>query len=250
MRYTLQLAAAAAVFPIITLGTPASAALQLYIDVSGTVFTCADNAGCDSDPATGTIAIPAVTINGVTISEKTILSLGTPADPNPIDLLDISALAVTNTTGVVKTVTAVVSDTDFTSPVEQFSSAGSGLWVATNGSTIIQTWYLDPANTQGADSTGNTPGMLLATEINTAAAITQSFSQNTKMPLDLTSPFSMTEEANYTLMPGGSLLNRGQAEVMSGIPEPSTWAMMVIGFMGLAYAAVRRGRKERSAVAL
>jgi hypothetical protein len=30
-------------------------------------------------------------------------------------------------------------------------------------------------------------------------------------------------------------------------PEPSTWAMMIIGFAGLAYAGVRRSRKERLA---
>jgi hypothetical protein len=32
------------------------------------------------------------------------------------------------------------------------------------------------------------------------------------------------------------------------IPEPSTWAMMLLGFMGLGYAACRGGRKGRIAV--
>jgi hypothetical protein len=31
----------------------------------------------------------------------------------------------------------------------------------------------------------------------------------------------------------------------SPIPEPSTWAMLVIGFMGLGYAAFRRSAKGR-----
>ena len=42
----------------------------------------------------------------------------------------------------------------------------------------------------------------------------------------------------------------GQAELLfysdptlSSIPEPSTWAMMVIGFAGLGYAAFYRSRK-------
>lgn len=32
----------------------------------------------------------------------------------------------------------------------------------------------------------------------------------------------------------------------SGVPEPSTWAMMVIGFAGLGYAASRRNSKVRA----
>jgi hypothetical protein len=33
-------------------------------------------------------------------------------------------------------------------------------------------------------------------------------------------------------------------------PEPSTWVMMALGFVGLGYAAVRRSSKNRSAVAI
>jgi PEP-CTERM motif-containing protein len=36
----------------------------------------------------------------------------------------------------------------------------------------------------------------------------------------------------------------------SVIPEPSTWVMMVLGFAGLGYAAVRRSSKDRSALAI
>jgi PEP-CTERM motif len=33
-------------------------------------------------------------------------------------------------------------------------------------------------------------------------------------------------------------------------PEPSTWVMMALGFVGLGYAAVRRRSKDRSALAI
>jgi hypothetical protein len=36
----------------------------------------------------------------------------------------------------------------------------------------------------------------------------------------------------------------------SAIPEPSTWVMMGLGFVGLGYAAVRRGSKDRTALAI
>jgi hypothetical protein len=34
---------------------------------------------------------------------------------------------------------------------------------------------------------------------------------------------------------------------VSGVPEPSTWAMMLIGFAGLGFAGCRRGKSERIA---
>jgi hypothetical protein len=34
------------------------------------------------------------------------------------------------------------------------------------------------------------------------------------------------------------------------VPEPSTWVMMALGFIGLGYAAVRRSSKDRSALAI
>jgi len=34
------------------------------------------------------------------------------------------------------------------------------------------------------------------------------------------------------------------------VPEPSTWVMMALGFVGLGYAAVRRSSKDRSALAI
>jgi PEP-CTERM motif len=41
-------------------------------------------------------------------------------------------------------------------------------------------------------------------------------------------------------------LGVGGSVITSGVPEPSTWAMMVIGFIGLGYAAFRRGAKGRA----
>jgi hypothetical protein len=43
-------------------------------------------------------------------------------------------------------------------------------------------------------------------------------------------------------------LEVASVSVSPTIPEPSTWAMMVIGFIGLGYAAFRRNAKDQSAV--
>ena len=34
------------------------------------------------------------------------------------------------------------------------------------------------------------------------------------------------------------------------VPEPSTWAMMVLGFAGLGYAATRRGKASRAVLSV
>jgi len=46
--------------------------------------------------------------------------------------------------------------------------------------------------------------------------------------------------ATHSISVGGSVIT-------SGVPEPSTWAMMVLGFIGLGYAAFRRNAKGRAA---
>ena len=39
------------------------------------------------------------------------------------------------------------------------------------------------------------------------------------------------------------------ASIPPSIPEPATWAMMLLGFVGLAYAGFRRGRRDSSYLA-
>jgi fibro-slime domain-containing protein len=39
-------------------------------------------------------------------------------------------------------------------------------------------------------------------------------------------------------------------DITTSVPEPSTWAMILIGFAGLGYASLKRGRKDRLAPAI
>jgi hypothetical protein len=43
-----------------------------------------------------------------------------------------------------------------------------------------------------------------------------------------------------------STQNAFEFDMGSSVPEPSTWAMMMLGFVGLGYAAFRRGAKVRA----
>jgi hypothetical protein len=47
--------------------------------------------------------------------------------------------------------------------------------------------------------------------------------------------------------PNGSVVRDLSFEVASGVPEPSTWAMMLLGFAGLGFAGYRASLKGRQA---
>jgi hypothetical protein len=62
-------------------------------------------------------------------------------------------------------------------------------------------------------------------------------------------PVTMIIDATQSGGPGNVISVSG-SNSSSVIPEPSTWVMMVLGFAGLGYAAVRRSSKNRSAFAV
>jgi PEP-CTERM motif len=64
-------------------------------------------------------------------------------------------------------------------------------------------------------------------------------------------PASMTLAATQDGGPGAAIsVSLTNFAKTSPVPEPSTWVMMGLGFVSLGYAAVRRGSKNRSALAI
>ena len=61
------------------------------------------------------------------------------------------------------------------------------------------------------------------------------------------SPATLILTANQARGPGvGHAVALAFTNAASTVPEPSTWAMMVLGFVGLGYAAFRRNSKARA----
>jgi hypothetical protein len=239
MRQTFPIAA---MVSMIALATPASATLEFYIDVSGMVLTCSDNAPCDKDPAIGVLETSPTTINGVLFEGERMAATTGP------NFLSSSVLAAINTTNVAQTVKVIASDTDFVGPASHDAASSSSTWQNAIGSAKENSWFIDSANAQGAGLTGATPGTNVDNSFLTVTEPAQSFSSGPFLgPLDITGPFSMTIESQYTLTPFGELLNRGMQITATSTPEPSTWAMLGIGFAAIGYLASRRDKARMAA---
>ena len=235
-----HLTAAAAVAWLGLVAWPADATLIIATDVGGTTFNCQDNAGCDLNPAVGTLQIGVQTINGVTfagsIQEQTI---GT------TNILNTSSLTIKNNNAFDVNIAFAVGATDFTGPIETFDVSGSGTWQQAIGSSITMQWFNDPNNQQGAETVNDTPGALLHSFSDTATLLTDAFATVSSGAANDPNLFSMTETASGLLTAGGSLVNRGQTSVKEqAIPEPAS--LMILGTMlaGLGMVGLRRRQKD------
>jgi hypothetical protein len=124
------------------------------------------------------------------------------------------------------TVTAAVSDTGFTGPVSNFAASSSGTFQQVTGGTITLNYSDDPANGQGAIIPTDTPGTLVSTFSTVADSDAFSLSNSQSGTFSASGPFSITEQAIYTI-PAGAFCS---TEILTNVPEASTWAMMLLGF--------------------
>ena len=55
--------------------------------------------------------------------------------------------------------------------------------------------------------------------------------------------FRISDTDPFTSFTASSTRNAFEFDMAGGVPEPSTWAMMLVGFAGLGYAAFRRAER-------
>ena len=102
-------------------------------------------------------------------------------------------------------------------------------------------FFADVLNGQGANPS-NTPGALLESVSGAAATDPDSFAGSKVDAFDALAPFSMTEGAALALRAGGSITGFNQS-MESGVPEPSTWAMLLAGFGLLGLVGWRKRKR-------
>lgn len=222
---------------------PAHARLQLSIGSGASIFTCFDGQlSCDVSGGANNLLTIDTTVGGAFV--QLTLTQSTFGAHNSLQL---SSSSILNETAAPLTVTLLASDTGFTAPVTFVNNSGSLTFNENVGApdSTLKFWA-DATNTQGADPT-NTPGTLLETVFGHALTDPDSFAGSKIAAFSADGPFSMTEGASLILRSGGSVTGFNQS-MTSGVPEPATWAMMMIGFAGLTWAGLRRRKSARYAL--
>jgi hypothetical protein len=205
--------------------------------VGASTFTCFDGQlSCDvSGGANNLLTIDQTVGNAfvqITLAQSTFGAHNT---------LQLSSSSITNAGLTPITVKLLASDTDFVAPVSFIRDSASLTFndAVGSGQSMLQFWA-DHGNVQGANPT-NTPGSLLETVFGTPLTDPDSFSGSNLAAFVNGSSFSMTEGASLAMRGSSSITGFNQS-MTSGVPEPSTWAMMALGFIALGWAAFRRGK--------
>lgn len=244
-RVRQAFAVAAVVLPLGLVG-PAYAGLQFAIDVDGVnvaryIDNCAASVTCpggDQNPAIGVLALNPQTFSGNLILNGSVQSsVGTPANPNPLNILNSSSLNVINNTGGTRHIQAAVGDVDFAAPVDRASTSASGTVQTGAGSSFTYTFFNDAVNSQGADDATDAPGAPIDTFSFLATdPLADAFSHSSGvLAISDLAPFSMTQTFDAMLIAGGQLVGNSQTEIKSPpeVSEPSTLAILGIALIGL-----------------
>jgi hypothetical protein len=165
--------------------------------------------------------------------------------------LDAAILAVSNVSAsdasglkVFPNLPTLTDDTVTVSPTDIMYGSGTGTVDAPLGTDVVKSW---------TDSLGTfTETLTTVDTINrgTANAITVTLEGTLTGPGFVSAPVALILSANQAGGPGNTVSAALTNTSTSTVPEPSTWVMLALGFVGLGYAAVRRSAKDRSAVAI
>jgi hypothetical protein len=220
------------------LASPAQATLQLSITNGAQTFSCADGQlGCDLSGGANNLLTVDTTLGGffvqLTLAQSTF---------GVHNVLQLSSANIENNGGIPGTLTFVASDTNFVPPVGDILESASLTFnnnVGAGSSSV--SFFADPLNRQGANPL-NTPGTLLDSFSGTPTSNPDSFSGTHLSAFASNTPFGMTESADLTLRAGGSITGFDQSMTSSAVPEPSTWALLALGFGVLGLFGIRRRR--------
>jgi hypothetical protein len=189
---------------------------------NATVFIEVDGSGSLASGATS------ANLGTTTVGNFTISSVNGTAFPAP-DYLSSNTIGGSTSTG--GTLTIDVTVTGLTQSALQLFSSSFGSNVLNGGLTLTEQTFLDTAN--GIFTTTGPTVTQLGSQGFTGGGFQTQVANLGTVP----APFSITEV--YTIT-GTSAGNFNANIDVSAVPEPSTWAMLMLGFLGVGFTAYRR----------
>ena len=217
------------------IGAPAARAADTAI----IIWNTSDPLGAEIASGTGSAAVLGSNLDGVAITVSRV-ETGT----NPNDLTEANLL-IDNTTGSIQTIKIIAGANGYTGSTPGFEITGT-IGATLGGSDLAGQFFAVPTNALNGLSTTLLGGAMLSSFNSGALLGPQSFSFNGAGPGGVSGPYGMAEELTLTLQPGATVFVQG-VSMTAGVPEPSTWAMLLAGF-GLIGAFGWRKRAARFAV--
>jgi hypothetical protein len=196
-----------------TLATTANAAVvTIGLQQGGGIITEASGTGSAS-------------VSGLTFGTFTLNTVSATAPPVTSSLLSGNSLNVAGSSGTLNVFITASGLANLTSAV--FSSFTENTLPA--GYSVQELTFFDQGN-----------GIFALTTPLASQNFTSAGTSNNTNFMNPVAPYSITEEYIITVAPGaepGSTLN---STIIVSVPEPSTWAMMILGFLGVGFMAYRR----------
>ena len=200
------------------------------------IFT--DGSDITIDSGAGFASIGPENLDGVTIS-LSFAARGT----SPVNQLSEGNINIDNTTTTTQTLHILAGANGFLGPDGKF--ALSSTVINTGGTSDFSgSFFVDQNNVLNGLDTFPT-GVDIANFDSGSLGVPQSFSFNGVGFDNVTTPYGMSEVLTLSLSPGASVAVQGISMEASAVPEPSTWAMLAIGFGFMAWGALTR-KKIRS----
>jgi hypothetical protein len=211
-------------------------------DTALTLWNSSNPGGAVTAIGTTTAVLSGSSLGGITISTS-----GVQRETVPNNGMTESNLFITNTTGTVQTLDILAGTNGFLGPNNLFNASATVL-ISSGQAELTGQFFVDPGNTLNGVNTGPVVGTQIGGNFDSGLLTGPfSFSSNSAdVPFAVTGLYGMAESLQLTLQPGAFVgVQSISMDATNAVPEPSTWAMMGLGFAFVAWLGLKRKHTSR-----